>query len=92
MKYRFKLLTGSHYENGKRYFPRDVIETDYPLDERFGSDRFELLSDNLPKDEDIATLEAKHVGFGRYKVLNKVTGEPIHEGFLSKDEANDMVG
>lgn len=40
---KFKLLCGTHYENGVRHKAGDVVESDRLLDEVFSASRFERL-------------------------------------------------
>jgi len=48
--------------------------------------------DNVP-DEIPEELELKmeHRGGGRYQVFNVLTDKPIHDGFLTKEQAKDLI-
>lgn len=122
-RHRFRVLCGSHREQGTTYQAGDIVETVTRLDELFGKDSFEYLgtrqvmpspsrqepdeleaveeavSVRIGETEDNADKEipepqqlvAKHVGGGRWKVIDARTDEPIHEGTLTKEEAKELA-
>jgi len=49
--------------------------------------------DVLPKKEKVEQkrLKREHHGGGRYNVINIVSGVKLNDGFLTKDEANEMI-
>lgn len=70
--------------------PGDIIDTE-ECELRGAIDKFVRLDPPLPEPEPTRSLYAKHVGRGRYDVINKATGYPINEQRLSKEEAEALI-
>lgn len=85
---KFKLIKGVHYHGKKRLVVGDEIECS-PEKLRYFMDKFEVIEED-PTIEDIKEpmpLEMKHRGGGRWDVINRVTGKPINDIGLTKEEA-----
>lgn len=96
---KLKPKTGMHLrkESGKglrRYMPGDIMLVE-SIDELGGAkDKFDILTSvEKEPEEKIPSkgLEAQHKGKGRYVVINTETKEAVHEGFLTKKEAQAMA-
>lgn len=91
-KYRMKKGMGPHYIHGKCIEPGMTLECE-PYEIGGARDKFEALTPE-PGPEVFAPsvgLKAKHMGSGKWKVINQATGEPIHDGYLTKEDANAMA-
>lgn len=93
-RYRMLPDKGKHYcrQGGETICvkPGDVIDTeDYEL--RGAMDKFIRLDPPPPEPEPTRGLYPKHVGGGRYDVINRATGKPINDVRLSKEEAQALV-
>lgn len=93
---RYQMLPrmGKHYlrQGGKTVCvkPGDIIDVEeYEL--RGAIDKFTRLDPLPPEPEPTRGLYAKHVGGGRYDVMNRATGKPINDERLSKAEAQALV-
>lgn len=80
-----------------KYLPGDVMEVENIKELGGAADKFEIL-DPVPEenpielDEPATMLKMEHRGGGRYNVINTETDEPINENYLTKKEAEEMVG
>lgn len=99
---RLKEKVGFHirYEPGKgkvKYFPGDVMEVENIKELGGAADKFEIL-DPVPEeslielDAPAIMLKMVHRGGGRYNVVNTKTDDPINEDYLTKKEAETMIG
>lgn len=99
---RLKEKVGFHIrqEEGKgrvKYLPGDIMEVENIKELGGAADKFEIL-DPVPEENPIeldapaTTLKMEHRGGGRYNVINIETDEPINEDYLTKKEAEEMVG
>jgi len=102
---RWKLKTGSSYlivdGQRKQFKAGDVVECEnYEMPESFrdtwekipppGVDPVEAKEPDadVPKDN----FQVKHVGGGRYDVINKATGKPINDERLNRTSAYALAG
>lgn len=80
-----------------KYLPGDIMEVEDIKELGGAADKFEIL-DPVPKENPIeldmpaVALKMEHRGGGRYNVINVETDEPINEDYLTKKEAEEMVG
>lgn len=99
---KLKEKVGFHIrqEEGKgrvKYLPGDIMEVENIKELGGAADKFEIL-DPVPEENPIeldkpaTTLKMEHRGGGRYNVINIETDEPINEDYLTKKEAEEMVG
>lgn len=96
-RYQMKPRMGAHYlrQEGRltRINPGDIIDVEaYEL--RGAADKFTLVDpppEPPPEPEPTQALYAKHVGGGRWNVINPATGEPINDELLSKEQAQSLV-
>lgn len=90
-------------KSGKHYFrrggkmicvrPGETIEAeDYELGGFISTYKcLDPLPPKPPEPEPTRALFAEHRGGGRWNVINKVTGKPINDDLLSKEEAESLV-
>ena len=98
---KYRLKPGcKHYmrANGRRAYKfvgGDIIEL--PADKAAAiMDKLELVEEAQPveeKEEKIpaVSLQIVHRGGGKYNVVNQVTGKPINDRLLTKEEAEELV-
>jgi len=99
-KYRLKEGFGAHYGRAegkkgglKRMKPGTEITVDDPSDLGGVAFKFELI-ETVPDEEEqteVSWLEMKHVGGGRYNVVNTETGRNLNDDYLSKKEATALI-
>lgn len=96
---RYQMLPrmGGHYlrQKGKttRINPGDIIDVE-EHELRGAADKFTLVDpppEPPPELEPTQALYAKHVGGGRWNVINPATDKPINDELLSKEEAQSLV-
>jgi hypothetical protein len=99
---KLKEKVGFHirYEPRKgrvKYLPGDIIEVENIKELGGAADKFEIL-DPVPKENPIelnepaTMLKMMHRGGGRYNVVNIETDEAVNNEYLTKKEAEEMVG
>lgn len=104
--YRLKSgMKHSAFREGQRVVLKegDTLALSKQAFKNFG-DKFELVdsqvvaNDDKPETEsendgnsEVVELELSHVGKGRYKVIYSDTEEPIHEGTLTRKQANKLL-
>lgn len=97
-----KKKVGFHirYESGKgrvKYLPGDIMEVENIKELGGAADKFKIL-DPVPKenpielDEPAIMLKMMHRGGGRYNVVNVETDEAVNDEYLTKKEAEEMIG
>jgi len=97
-KLRYQLLAGSHKIDKQKYVSSDPIRnifSEFPHKVEWMKHRLKLL-DKLPEVVDEEKREEvkfkkEHRGAGRYIVINESTKEPVHDGTMKKDEADEMI-
>lgn len=99
---KLKDRTGFHVrkESGKGkvvYYPGDIMTVSDIKELGGAKDKFEILDpvpeeDEFKPDTDVTFLKMDHRGGGRYNVVNVETGEAVNDEFLTKKEAQKMVG
>lgn len=94
--WRKKVKTGKHImPDGRELIGRETIRA-YEDELRGAADKFDLIDpgDGIVQSEpDIpeATLIMKHMGGGKYQVVNTETGQPITDALVTKEQAEGMV-
>lgn len=79
------------------YHPGDIMGVENIKELGGAADKFEIL-DPVPEESPIeldapaAMLKMVHRGGGRYNVVNIETDEAVNDEYLTKDEAEKMVG
>lgn len=93
-RYRKLPKSGKHYFRRKGemicVLPGETIEAE-PHELGGAITTYECLDPPPPPAEPTRGLFAKHVGGGRYNVINEATGNPINDELLSKGEAEALV-
>ena len=100
-KYRLKHGVGKHYLPPGKQGDIGVLMkpgTRVSIEEIpvAAKDKFELIGTG--KVEEVKTITINNLeavdeaGDGKWVVLHKKTGKPIHEGFLTKSEAEELLG
>lgn len=99
---KLKAKVGFHIreEKGKgkvKYLPGDIMEAEDIRELGGAVNKFEILDpvpeENLTElDEPATTLRIEHRGGGRFNVVNIETDEPLNEDYLTKNEAEKMIG
>ena len=93
---RYQMLPkkGKHYfRQGGRTIcvkPGNIIDTE-ECELRGAIDKFQRLDPPPPEPEPTRGLYARHVGRGRYDVINRATNSPINDTRLSKEEAETLI-
>lgn len=95
-KYIFKLLHGTHTENGKRYIAGtndNIVESEMNLALRF-KNKFVTYVPREKSSEDpaIEFLEPVDKGRGMYDVIDTRTNGKINNGYLTQEQAFEWCG
>ncbi len=94
-KYRLKKGVGKHYLKGAKepMKPGEIVnEEDIPPSAK---DKFEPAvagRSGSPEKEIVNNLEAVEEEKGKWKVIHKKTGVSVHDGYLTRSEASDLLG
>jgi hypothetical protein len=105
-KMQFKLLFGTYRVGDMVFKPGQIVTSDRDLKKTWPSkfERVEGLIDADDEDvraiieaeddeldEESITLAAKHKGGARWVVFNTETGESVHDGYLTREQADELV-
>lgn len=94
---RYKITGGRHIHNEKVYEQGDIIRLyEWEADkirskvEYLGEPAVSEAPPDLPTTP-VPQLGYEHRGGGRYVVFDRASGEQVSEGYLSREEAEEMV-
>ncbi len=98
-KYRLKKGVGKHYLPAEKGKPLEFMEPGTIVDEEdvppSARDKFEPAvagRGGKPEKEIVNNLEAVEEEKGKWKVVHKKTGVSVHDGYLTRSEASDLLG
>jgi len=96
MKRQYKILHGTHSEDGKYFIAgtsNNIIESDVNLALKY-KNKFvvHVPRSNSDEDPDIEFLEPVDKGNGMFDVMDTRTGQKINNGYLTQEQAFEWCG
>jgi hypothetical protein len=95
LEFRMKAKVGTHrMKDGTKVKSGESVFVDDPSELAGALDKFELVDGSVKKKDDVDVPEEfsrQHKGDGEYFITLKGSSEPLHEGYLSKEDAMMIV-